>query len=113
LQLGYANTLDSNAVKRLERGEAPTTVKIDYCFNEVSYEREALSLDGEETIQVYGLTDLLAEKLRAIIQQVLDTFHKKAAGCLEAELLQRGILHRSDIMQASGKECALLRDEVL
>ena len=143
LQLGYANTQDSNAVKRLERGAAPTTVKIDYSFNEASYELEALSLDGEETIQAYGLTDLLAEKLRSIIQQVvrkrnrrqdvydiwylldtcpplthrekqqvLDTFHKKAAGRLEPELLQQDILRRSDIMQASGKEYALLRDEV-
>lgn len=45
-------------------------------------------------------------------QQVLDTFHKKAAGRLEPELLQRDILRRSDIMQASGKEYALLHDEV-
>lgn len=58
-------------MKRLERGAAPTTVKIDYSFNEASYELQALSLDGEETIQAYGLTDLLAEKLRSIIQQVV------------------------------------------
>ena len=54
-------------MKRLERGAAPTTVKIDYSFNEASYDLQALSLDGEETIQAYGLTDLLAEKLRSII----------------------------------------------
>lgn len=71
LQLGYADTRNANAVQRLEQGQAATTVKIDYSFNETSYQIEELFLDGEETIQAYGLTDLLAEKLRSIIQQVV------------------------------------------
>jgi len=70
LQIGYADVQDEKAMSRLERGESLTTVKVDYSLNEASYEIETLFLDGEETIQAYALTDLLAEKLRSIIQQI-------------------------------------------
>jgi len=70
IQIAYADKQDEKAMKRLQNGDSLTTVKIDYSLNEVSYEIETLLLDGEEEIQAYALTDLLAEKLRSIIQQV-------------------------------------------
>ena len=70
IQIAYADRQDAKAMGRLSNGESLTTVKIDYSLNETSYEIETLVLDGEETIQAYALTDLLAEKLRSIIQQI-------------------------------------------
>jgi predicted nucleotidyltransferase component of viral defense system len=70
IQIAYADKQDSRAMKRLLNGDSLTTVKIDYSLNEESYEIETLVLDGEEEIQAYALTDLLAEKLRSLIQQV-------------------------------------------
>lgn len=68
LKIGYANTSNSNAMKRLESGNSPNTVKIDYSFNEMTYQTDEIELEGE-VINAYGVTDLIAEKLRSIIQQ--------------------------------------------
>ena len=71
LKIAYSDQRDSGGMKRLSRGQSSQVVKIDYSFNEASYQIEELSLDGEEMIQVYALVDILAEKLRSIIQQVV------------------------------------------
>ena len=71
LKIAYSDQRDSGGMKRLNRGQSSQVVKIDYSFNEASYQIEELSLDGEEVIQAYALVDILAEKLRSIIQQVV------------------------------------------
>ena len=71
MKVAYSDQRDSSGMKRLNRGQSSQVVKIDYSFNEASYQVEELNLDGEEMIQAYALTDILAEKLRSIIQQVV------------------------------------------
>ena len=46
------------------------TVKIDCSFNEQSFEIDHISLAHEEEFQAYSFTDLVAEKIRSVIQPV-------------------------------------------
>ncbi|MBN2327261.1 MAG: nucleotidyl transferase AbiEii/AbiGii toxin family protein [Candidatus Omnitrophica bacterium] len=57
--------------KRLEAGKAPDTVHIDFSFNEITRKMEPIQISeaGLAPIQAYSLTDLIAEKYRAILQQ--------------------------------------------
>ncbi|MEZ8495227.1 nucleotidyl transferase AbiEii/AbiGii toxin family protein [Vibrio splendidus] len=69
LKIGYANTKNPGAMKRLNRKESPKTVKIDYSFNEMTYKTDEIKLEDEDSVTVYGITDLISEKIRSIIQQ--------------------------------------------
>jgi predicted nucleotidyltransferase component of viral defense system len=69
LKIGYANLNNKNAMRRLEKGQSANTVKIDYSFNEMTYKTDEIKLEGDESVQAYSITDLLAEKIRSIIQQ--------------------------------------------
>lgn len=57
--------------RRLMRGQAPSTLSIDYNFLESVPEEEVVELSGSGTLRVYGTTTLIAEKYRAMLQQVL------------------------------------------
>lgn len=69
LSIGYALKSNVNAVKRLEAGQAPDVVRIDYSFNEFVGDITLIDADGEDQLQAYGQQTLVAEKLRALIQQ--------------------------------------------
>lgn len=71
IRVGYANSDVQNEVKRLEEGRSSRTVRIDYSFNEKTYNTEKilLSSNNENYVQVYSIHDLMAEKYRALIQQ--------------------------------------------
>lgn len=55
--------------KRLLSGSSTDVVKIDYSFNEMTEEVEVIEISDDNVIKAYSLTDLVAEKYRAIIQQ--------------------------------------------
>lgn len=65
--IGYARR-GTSAHKRLLQRQCSTVVKLDYSFNETTTATERLQLDVG-TIQAYALCDLVAEKLRAMLQQ--------------------------------------------
>lgn len=142
LKIGYANTSNSNAMKRLESGNSPNTVKIDYSFNEMTYQTDEIELEGE-VINAYGVTDLIAEKLRSIIQQpyrkrnrrqdiydvhflltslyplsseeklnVLSTLYKKCKDRVPVEDVNQETLDRDDIKDMSRSDYNLLAHEV-
>jgi predicted nucleotidyltransferase component of viral defense system len=69
LKVGYAYKDEINNYKKLQNLKSPHVVSIDYSFNEVTQEVELLRIDGGGEISAYSLTDLIAEKYRAIIQQ--------------------------------------------
>lgn len=79
LKIGYANKGNASALKRLERRQSPKTVKIDYSFNEVTYRTDEIVLHDEddESVQTYAITDLIAEKIRSIIQQPYRERHRR------------------------------------
>jgi len=68
MRIGYARRLEPRQLARLESQGAPTTVQVDYSFNEWASEVETQKMDGGE-LSMYPYHDLIAEKLRSILQQ--------------------------------------------
>ena len=70
IKMTIAYCLRSNAshMRKLEDKNCPLVIAIDYSCNEKSYNVELLQFEDEE-IQAYDICDLLAEKLRSILQQ--------------------------------------------
>lgn len=68
MRIGYA-AKGSGAHRRMRRGQAPETLIIDYNFRESVPEQEWVEVGPDSTIRVYGLTTLIAEKYRAMLQQ--------------------------------------------
>lgn len=70
MKLAYCLRSNAAQMKRLDDRNCPLVIVIDYSFNEKSYNVEMLQLgDSAEEIQAYDICDLLAEKLRSILQQ--------------------------------------------
>lgn len=68
MKIGYCLRSNASHMKRLDERNMPMVIAIDYSFNEKSYNIEMLQFEDEE-IQAYDICDLLAEKLRSILQQ--------------------------------------------
>lgn len=68
MRIGYA-AKGTPAHRRLERGQAPDALSIDYNFLESVPETELIEIGDDGTLAVYGLTTLIAEKFRAMLQQ--------------------------------------------
>jgi predicted nucleotidyltransferase component of viral defense system len=143
LKVGYANSQDARAMKRLRGRNSPTVVKIDYSLNEKSYETEERYISEDDGfIKIYALIDIMAEKFRSIIQQIirhrarrqdvydlwyliekydftdeerekiLNSFKQKCQERVPDEYVQQDTLGREEIIKASAHEYADLRDEV-
>lgn len=68
LKVGYANRFNAAEMKKIQLGQAPRTIQIDYSFNEWVSETEAQSVDGG-ILNMYAYHDLIAEKIRSTLQQ--------------------------------------------
>ncbi len=68
LKIGYASK-GSKTHKRLLDGKCPTILRIDYSYNEISSVIDLFEFQKGRKIQAYSISDLVAEKYRAIIQQ--------------------------------------------
>lgn len=68
IKVGFAQKTDRNQIQRLQSGQAARVVSIDYSYNEWATGVERQQIEGGE-LQMYGLLDLIAEKLRSILQQ--------------------------------------------
>lgn len=63
--------IESNEHKRFLAGRAPHVTKLEISFNEIIVDTDKLMLEPEENyILAYSLLELIAEKYRAILQQV-------------------------------------------
>lgn len=69
LKIGFANRSNAGQMARLEAGTSAQVVEIDYSFNEAVLDVEVLALDGGATINSYTLNNVLAEKMRSLLQQ--------------------------------------------
>lgn len=58
-------------VTRLEAGSAAQVVRVDLSFREPVGSFQKLVVNGGREVQAYGLYDMVAEKLRAILQQIV------------------------------------------
>lgn len=70
LKVAYAYKKDQAQMRRLESKGGTNLISIDYSFNEKTYNYEILEIDDGK-LKVYGIFDLLAEKYRSILQQVV------------------------------------------
>lgn len=68
LKIGYAYN-GTPKHKRLMMGQSPSVIKIDFSLNEPILDIEEIDLGKGVSLQAYALTDLIAEKLRALMQQ--------------------------------------------
>ena len=69
MTVGYAPKIDRSRSARLHRGEAPDVVSLDVSYNEVITAVEIMNIVGGGDIRTSTLSDLLAEKFRAMLQQ--------------------------------------------
>lgn len=68
--VGYAERGGSQE-RRLTEGKAASTIAIDVSFNEETHGLQVLELTGGQSLRAYSLIDLVAEKYRAMLQQVV------------------------------------------
>ncbi len=70
LKIGYA-ARGSRQEQALLDGKAADVIDLDISFNEPTSAIQILSLTGGEALRAYSLIDLIAEKYRAMLQQVV------------------------------------------
>jgi len=68
MKIGYANRAIANEFKRLNAGQSAKAIQIDYSFNEWASDVEEGDVDGG-VLAMYAYHDLIAEKLRSVLQQ--------------------------------------------
>ncbi len=56
--------------RALRSGKTPVVIAADISFNERLQQVRVLELNGGQSLRAYGLVDLIAEKYRALLQQV-------------------------------------------
>ncbi len=69
IKVAYAQR-GTNQEKALKRGRAANIIGIDISFNERLGHVQILEITGGQELFAYGLADLIAEKYRAVLQQV-------------------------------------------
>ena len=78
MRVGYAPYSDRRRHSRLMLGQSPTVVRVECSYNESILFFEALQFAPGRVINAYALVDVIAEKLRALIQQpVRDRFRRQ------------------------------------
>jgi predicted nucleotidyltransferase component of viral defense system len=68
MRIGYASRLEPRALQRLDTSGSPQVVQVDYSFNEWVSGTETQAVDGG-VLSMYAFHDLVAEKLRSVLQQ--------------------------------------------
>lgn len=103
LTIGYADKSNPRAMARLLAKGAASVVEIDYSFNEAVFDVEVLALDGGATIRSYSLHNVLAEKMRSLLQQPIRR-RKRRQDVYDLWFLLRSApeLSDRDLMQVHG-----------
>jgi predicted nucleotidyltransferase component of viral defense system len=68
MRIGYASRLKPRLIERLRTTGSPHVVQIDYSFNEWASDTEQQDIDGG-SLSMYPFHDLVAEKIRSVLQQ--------------------------------------------
>ena len=76
LKIGYAKR-GSHQAKRLLEGKAANIIRLDISFKEEMSEIQVLEIADGELLLAYSLNDLIAEKYRAMLQQILRNRHRR------------------------------------
>lgn len=70
IKIGYA-LLGTAKHKRLRQKQSTSVIKIDFSLNEVIVNKGRFNIGGENFLRSYDVHDLIAEKIRSLIQQVI------------------------------------------
>lgn len=70
LRIGYADRRHARNLQRLQNKQSVDVVDVDYSFNEWVSDVEQAEVDGGR-LSIYPFHDLIAEKLRSVLQQVI------------------------------------------
>ncbi len=140
LTIGFASK-GSSTHKHLLKNKSPKTVPIDFSFNERTDRIEEIKISDKNSLLVYSLADLIAEKFRAMLQQevrnrirrqdvydlytlfqmnpnITDEDKKNILETLISKSAARGLsinrdsLNSKEIRDRSKKEYALLKGEI-
>lgn len=69
VRIGYAPYSEPRRLARLAQGASPTLVRVECSYNEAMSHIESLEIAPGKMLNAYTAGDVIAEKLRAIIQQ--------------------------------------------
>lgn len=67
--IGYAARSNARQLQRLVQLQSPLVVEIDYSYNEAVLDIEILRLSDGQELQAYSHLNVIAEKLRSLLQQ--------------------------------------------
>lgn len=96
MKIAYA-LRDSPQESRLRAGQCPTTLEADISFNEPIDAIQIVQLGkGGPEIEAYSLLDLIAEKLRALLQQVVRNRYRRQDVFDVAYLVERFSLDQKE-----------------
>jgi hypothetical protein len=96
MKIAYA-LRDSHQETRLRAGQCPTTLEADISFNEPIDAIQVVRLGkGGPEIEAYSLLDLIAEKLRALLQQVVRNRYRRQDVFDVAYLVERFSLDQKE-----------------
>jgi predicted nucleotidyltransferase component of viral defense system len=71
VNIGLARASIESEIKKLRVKMAVHKISIDYSFNEWEAETETLEVNNVPGVRAYDLTDLIAEKYRSLLQQIV------------------------------------------
>ncbi len=78
VSVGYALTDEASLRKRIELGKtSPLVIPLDVSINEVVCEDEPVDTAGVHTLRVSSCEDIVAEKLRSLLQQPLRNRYRR------------------------------------
>jgi hypothetical protein len=109
VRIGYARR-GTRTEGHLARGQAPHVVYLEISFNEPVHAIQIVRLGAKgPAIAAYGLTDLIAEKFRALLQQVRRNRYRRQDVYDIAHLVERFALDESEraaILESFRDKCA-------
>ena len=113
LKIAYARRR-TNDERALNEGTASSVIDVDFSFNEPLNHVQILELTGGRELFSYGVVDLVAEKYRALLQQIPRNRHRRQDIC-DLDVLLPGIhgdeISRTDILEALRRKCSARRLE--
>ncbi len=108
LVIAYARR-GTNEERALNQGTASSVIDVDISFNEPLNHAQILQLTGGQKLYAYGLIDLVAEKYRALLQQIPRNRYRRQdvydLDVLIPAILAEGIAP-SDLLEALLEKCS-------
>ena len=108
LKIAYARR-GTNEERALNEGTASNVIDVDISFNEPLNHVQVLVLTGGQELYAYGVIDLVAEKYRALLQQIQRNRYRRQ-DVYDLNVLLPGILaseiSQADILKALLEKCS-------